>query len=271
MSGSIVQIETQPLYNGNEEARGVKILHRVFWSFNPYIRVFRHCKPLVQVDGTHIYGKYKGTLMVAVARDGNQNIVPITFALVEGEIADAWHFFLTNLRMNVFRRDGVCMISDQHELIWVAINCSGGYSRTVEECNINYKRLKERGEAYARWCDTIGLRHWRIETNMQIVVHRFDRQNEVFGVHEMTSRKVLVVDLERRTCDCGHFQVERLPCRHVIACCANQHFDWQLYVHDVYKMIEVRKVYRFEITPLGDPETWPAYEGPTLVANPALR
>ncbi|RYR21053.1 hypothetical protein Ahy_B03g066289 [Arachis hypogaea] len=33
----------------------------------------------------------------------------------------------------------------------------------------------------------------------------------------------------------------------------------------------VRGVYRFEFTPLGDPETWPAYEGPTLVANPALR
>ncbi|RYR18137.1 hypothetical protein Ahy_B03g062765 [Arachis hypogaea] len=28
---------------------------------------------------------------------------------------------------------------------------------------------------------------------------------------------------------------------------------------------------RFEFTPLGDPETWPPYEGPTLVANPAQR
>ncbi|RYR70129.1 hypothetical protein Ahy_A03g016642 [Arachis hypogaea] len=115
----------------------------------------------------------------------------------------------------------------------------------------------------------------RIEANIRqagnIVVHRFDRRNEVIEVREMTSGKVLVVDLARRTCDCGHFQVERLPCRHVIACCANQRLDWQLYVHDVYKMTEVRKVYRFEFTPLGDPETWPAYEGPTLVANPALR
>ncbi|RYR28910.1 hypothetical protein Ahy_B01g053131 isoform A [Arachis hypogaea] len=89
MPGSVVQIETQPLYNGNEEAHGVKILHRVFCSFNPCIRAFRHFKPLVQVDGTHLYGKYKGTLLVAVAQDGNQNIVPITFALVERETADA--------------------------------------------------------------------------------------------------------------------------------------------------------------------------------------
>ncbi|XP_057720415.1 uncharacterized protein LOC130934910 [Arachis stenosperma] len=197
MPGSVVQIETRPLYNGNEEAQGVKILHRVFWSFNPCVRAFRHCKPLVQVDGTHLYGKYKGTLLVAVAQDGNQNIVPIAFALVEGETADAWHFFLRNLRMYVVRKDGVGMISDRHESIRAAVNRSGGdwqpprawwmfcirhigsnflrafkvprlqklvvnigYSRTVEEYNINYKRLEERGEAYARWCDAIGLRHW---------------------------------------------------------------------------------------------------------------
>ncbi|XP_015972341.1 uncharacterized protein LOC107495684 [Arachis duranensis] len=89
MPGSVVQIETRPLYNGNEEAQGVKIFHRVFWSFNPCVRAFRHCKPLVQADGTHLYEKYKGTLLVAVAQDGNQNILPIAFALVEGETADA--------------------------------------------------------------------------------------------------------------------------------------------------------------------------------------
>nr|XP_025703402.1 uncharacterized protein LOC112805211 [Arachis hypogaea] len=126
MPGSVVQIEIRPLYNGNEEAQGVKILHRVFWSFDPCIRAFRHCKPLVQVDGTHLYGKYKGTLLVVVAQDRNQNIVPIAFALVEGETADAWHFFLRNLRMYVVRKDGVGMISDRHESIRAAVNRSGG-------------------------------------------------------------------------------------------------------------------------------------------------
>ncbi|RYQ80094.1 hypothetical protein Ahy_Scaffold1g106732 isoform B [Arachis hypogaea] len=300
--GSVVQIETRPLYNGNEEAQGVKILHRVFWSFNPCIRAFRHCKPLVQVDGTHLYGKYKGTLLVAVAQDGNQNIVPIAFALVEGETADVWHFFLRNLREYVVRKDGKLVVNI-------------GYSRTVEEYNTNYKRLEERGEAYARWCDAIGLRHWvlafdeghrwgHMTTNLvecinsvlkgarnlsvlALVRATYYRLNELFTRKSAESherkragftfsafaqqRIEAIVDLARRTCDCGHFQVERIPCRHVIACCANQRLDWQLYVHDVYKMTEVRKVYRFEFTPLGDPESWPAYEGPTLVANPAQR
>ncbi|XP_029150764.1 uncharacterized protein [Arachis hypogaea] len=95
----------------------------------------------------------------------------------------------------------------------------------------------------------------RIEENMQhagnIVVNRFDRRNKVFEVHEMPSEKVLVVDLARQRYDCGHFQVERLPCRHVIACCANQRLDCQIYVSDVYKMSQIQKVYRKELVPVG--------------------
>lgn len=49
---------------------------------------------VVQVDGTWLYGKYRGTLLMAVAQDGNRNIFPIAFALVEGETEEAWSFFL---------------------------------------------------------------------------------------------------------------------------------------------------------------------------------
>ncbi|XP_027337122.1 uncharacterized protein LOC113850779 [Abrus precatorius] len=90
----------------------------------PCIRAFRHCKPLVQVDGTHLYEKYNGALLVAVAQDGNQNILPIGFAIVEGETADGWHFFLKNLRKHVVTQDGVGIISDRHESINAAIRRS---------------------------------------------------------------------------------------------------------------------------------------------------
>ncbi|RYR50949.1 hypothetical protein Ahy_A06g025991 [Arachis hypogaea] len=68
-----------------------------------------------------------------------------------------------------------------------------------------------------------------------------------------------------------HFQVERLPCQHVIAYYTNQCLDWKVYVNDVHKMSEVRNVYKNKFLPLGDPETWPAFLGPTLVTNHTLR
>ncbi|RYR31792.1 hypothetical protein Ahy_B01g056703 [Arachis hypogaea] len=96
-----------------------------------------------------------------------------------------------------------------------------------------------------------------------IQVNCFDRQNVVFEVREMPSVMEYDVDLRRQRCDCGEFQVDRISCRHVFACCANQPLDWQVYVHDVYKMDQVlRRVYRARFRPLGNPTTWPAYNGP---------
>ncbi|XP_057744850.1 uncharacterized protein LOC130962689 [Arachis stenosperma] len=126
MSKSRVQIKTLPVYHESEEVQGVRVLHHIFWSFYPCIVAFRHCKPLVQVDGTHLYEKYKGALLIAVAQDRNQNIVPIAFAIVEDETTDAWEFFLTNLQRYVVTIDGVGIIFDRHTSIDAAITRSNG-------------------------------------------------------------------------------------------------------------------------------------------------
>ncbi|RYR69127.1 hypothetical protein Ahy_A03g015659 [Arachis hypogaea] len=122
----VVYFETMPAYQGDDLVTDIRVLHRVFWSYYPYIRAFRHCKPIVQVDGTHLYGKYKGCLLVAVLQDDNNNIVPIAFVIVEGETSDVWRFFLNNLRQHVVTRDGVGLISDRHESINAAVACSNG-------------------------------------------------------------------------------------------------------------------------------------------------
>ncbi|XP_025677968.1 uncharacterized protein [Arachis hypogaea] len=61
-----------------------------------------------------------------LSQDGNNNIVSIAFAIVEGETSDAWHFFLSNLRQHVVTRDGVGLISDRHDSIRSAIERSNG-------------------------------------------------------------------------------------------------------------------------------------------------
>ncbi|RYQ96878.1 hypothetical protein Ahy_B08g092788 [Arachis hypogaea] len=47
--------------------------------------------------------------------------------------------------------------------------------------------------------------------------------------------------------------------------------DWQVYVHDVYKMDQVRRVYKVRFRPLVNPTTRPIYHGPRLIGNPFLR
>ncbi|RYR68857.1 hypothetical protein Ahy_A03g015346 [Arachis hypogaea] len=85
-----------------------------------------------------------------------------------------------------------------------------------------------------------------------IQVNLFDRHNDVFEVREMPA-------------------ADRISCHHVFACCANQRLDWKQYMHEVYTMAEIRKVYRTRFRPLENPTTWPVYQGPRLVPNPHLR
>ena len=46
-------------------------LHHVFWLFGPCIDGFKYYKPVINIDGTHLYGKYQGKLLVTMAIDAN--------------------------------------------------------------------------------------------------------------------------------------------------------------------------------------------------------
>ena len=70
------------------------IFERVFWAFGPSIEVFQHCRPVISIDGTFLYGKYKGTLLIASTWDGDNRVFPLAFAIVEKETDDSWYWFL---------------------------------------------------------------------------------------------------------------------------------------------------------------------------------
>ncbi|XP_057745725.1 uncharacterized protein LOC130963636 [Arachis stenosperma] len=336
---AVVHFETMPAYQGDDLVPDIRVLHRVFWSFYPCIRAFRHCKPVVQVDGTHLYGKYKGCLLVAVSQDGNNNIVPIAFAIVEGETSDAWHFFLSNLRQHVVTRDGVGLISDRHDSIRSAVERSNGawspprafhmfcirhiesnflrkfkapylqklivnigYSRTTREYQMRYERLKERGEAYTNWLDRIpreqyalafdgGYRWGHMTTNLvecinsvlkgarnlpvtALVKATFYRLNELFTRKRAEAEarisaglvfsEMVTTKLNANQRASGNIQARVCVLR-------KSEVGWKVFVNDVYKMDQIRRVYRARFRPLGNPATWPAYHGPRFVGNPFLR
>ena len=83
--GCVVISKTFPGIMENTE-----IFQRVFWTFHPSIEGFKHCRPVLSIDGTHLYGKYKGTLMIVMGCDGNNQLFPLAFVLTEGENIDSW-------------------------------------------------------------------------------------------------------------------------------------------------------------------------------------
>ncbi|XP_015969910.1 uncharacterized protein LOC107493324 [Arachis duranensis] len=108
MPGTIAVLRTSPVRVGGQVDESQAYFHRLFRMFPPCIEAFRHCKPLVSIDGTHLYGKYGGTLLIAIAQDGNSNILPVAFAL------------------HVTPQPGLLVISDRHNGIKAALEAPDG-------------------------------------------------------------------------------------------------------------------------------------------------
>ena len=67
-----------------------EVFHQVFWVFDLCIQGFQFCRPLISIDATYLYDRYKGTLMIAMGRDENGSIYPLTFVICEGENRSSW-------------------------------------------------------------------------------------------------------------------------------------------------------------------------------------
>lgn len=82
--------------------------------------------PVIQIDGTHLYGPYPGVLLSATSVDGFSHILPLAFAIVESENNSSWYWFMERLRRFVAgRRHNICVISDRHAGIVSAMKKEG--------------------------------------------------------------------------------------------------------------------------------------------------
>jgi hypothetical protein len=70
---------------------------------------------VVLIDDTFLTRKYRGTLMMATAVDPEDQIVPMAFALAEGENNSSWSWFMRLLCTQVLGASRtICLISDRH-------------------------------------------------------------------------------------------------------------------------------------------------------------
>ena len=75
---------------------------------------FKHYRPVISIDGTHLYGKYEEKMLITTAVDGNNQIFSLAFAIVDKECTASWRWFLAYIREYVTKRQGICLISDRH-------------------------------------------------------------------------------------------------------------------------------------------------------------
>ncbi|GKC32467.1 transmembrane 9 superfamily member 11-like protein [Tanacetum coccineum] len=102
--GTITHIET------NDEDR-FEIFFLVVGSM---IRTFvLHMRLLIIIDGAHLKGKFLGTMYLAVAMDGNNQILPLAYGVGKSETFRSWDWFLTKLKECIIgKQDHLTIISD---------------------------------------------------------------------------------------------------------------------------------------------------------------
>ncbi|KAL0540231.1 hypothetical protein IC582_024464 [Cucumis melo] len=88
-SGTIFHMEL-------EDDRFFKYL---FMAVGACVRGFLNCiRPVIVMDGTFLKNKYRGQLIVAVCLDGNNQIYPLAFGVVDRETDDSIQWFLEKLK-----------------------------------------------------------------------------------------------------------------------------------------------------------------------------
>jgi transposase-like protein len=94
-----------------------RLFQTVCWAYGPAIEAFKHCKPVIEIDGTHLSERYKGKMLVACGFDAEDQLVPLAFALVDTENNKFWEDFMKFVRREVVGSRVMTVLSDHHKSI----------------------------------------------------------------------------------------------------------------------------------------------------------
>lgn len=85
-----------------------------------------------------------------------------------------------------------------------------------------------------------------------------------FEVLDDETHEKFVVDLAKKICGCGAYQISGIPCKHVMPCIAIRHERSADYVDPRLTVRAYIDTYSESIKPLPDKKIWPIIEGPEI-------
>ncbi|XP_057248141.1 uncharacterized protein LOC125493779 [Beta vulgaris subsp. vulgaris] len=101
------------------------VFERLYICFDAIKKGFlAGCRPFFGIDGCFLKGPFGGQLLVAVGRDGNNQMFPIAWACVEVEDTESWSWFLQLLADDLETVDGLgyTIMSDQQKGLLKAVS-----------------------------------------------------------------------------------------------------------------------------------------------------
>ncbi|BBN67423.1 hypothetical protein Prudu_74S000400, partial [Prunus dulcis] len=123
---------------------GINRFRRFFVSFGGCIAGFQYCIPLLFIDATFLKSKYKGQLLCASGKNGNQGFYPLAFGVVDSETEENWTWFLQHLASILLPMGRVVtFFSDRNQEFDIKVpevRCA--YAVTEEEFKVAMEELR---------------------------------------------------------------------------------------------------------------------------------
>lgn len=90
----------------------------MFLAMGSSVKGFEYMPKVMIINGTHLRGKYACCLWTASDQDGNYQIFPLVYAVVDGENDKSWEWVFNKLSSFVPNENGVVFFSDRHASIY---------------------------------------------------------------------------------------------------------------------------------------------------------
>ncbi|XP_022849883.1 uncharacterized protein LOC111371973 [Olea europaea var. sylvestris] len=211
------------------------------------IRGWKHCRPVVVVDGTYLNGHYGGTLFTACTQDANNSI----YDEVGPEIWSRFHMpsnRYSTMTSNIVESVNAVTKSAKDYPILALLESlrqilQSWFCRHKEDAQGTFTTLSIKYEKKMREMST-DMRNLRVSPINQAM---FSVSGESFS---------FVVDIENRTCTCRMLQVDQLPCPHALAMFASMKMDPYEYCSYYYTSEAFENTYQEIIFPVGNPAEW---------------
>ncbi|KAM3344049.1 hypothetical protein P3S68_026140 [Capsicum galapagoense] len=88
-----------------------------FFAYGASIIGWTNYRPIIMVDAIFLKAKYRGVLMIAVSKDGNNNIFSLAFGITDSENNESYNWFFNQLRHAIGVREQLSILSNRHPAI----------------------------------------------------------------------------------------------------------------------------------------------------------
>ncbi|KAK2637523.1 hypothetical protein Ddye_032315 [Dipteronia dyeriana] len=225
-------------------------------SLGVSLKGFWRCMPPVSaVDGTHLKGRFSGTIFVTTAQDDDLVFISNRDASIEAGISKifphathticCWHFS-EYINKRFYRKD-VAAIMDKVARSYTELK----YNRHMEELRNLYqnafdyvKDIDPHKWSYVHSPERRyrSMHHQLTDAAHLVILKRVEKCGymtinpvdwNIFSIKR--SGKQWIVDLARKTCTCNKFQMDMFPCSHALAATMERNLDFTCLCEECYK------------------------------------